>query len=155
MTGLGGCAAASHTAGRVVGVKRGQSLDRDAPLRGTRVRPDQRARRLPTRGFTGAAGFVVISPSRMASVRPRPAGRTEGLAQRPAGARRRGVGGSALLPSLLVINFVAVLVIAVPVHAAAVHASVGGGRWRRRCAVSSGRAPAVALNRSVTGWRGG
>ena len=62
------------------------------------------------------------------------------------------MGGSALLPSLLVIHLVAVLVIAVaPVRAA-------GRRGPLEAAVravSSGVRPAVARDGSVTGWRGG
>jgi hypothetical protein len=61
------------------------------------------------------------------------------------------VGGSALLPSLLVINLVAVLVIAVAVRAV-------GRRGPAEVAVravSSGVRRAVARDRSVTGWRGG
>ena len=61
------------------------------------------------------------------------------------------MGGSALLPSLLVINLVAVLVIAVAVRA------VGrrGPAEAAVRAVSGGVRRAVARDGSVTGWRGG
>ena len=66
------------------------------------------------------------------------------------------MGGSALLPSLLVINLVAVLVIAVAVRAAAVRAAGQRGPLEAAVrAVSGGVRRAVARDGSVTGWRGG